>query len=175
MTQPTKRIIGLDPGLRLCGFGIIDVVENQFKWVDHGVIKIPTDLPIEQRLAYLFTNLQEVAQTFQPTEASLEKIFFNSNAQTSMLLGMARGVVALVPGLVNIPLFEYAPNLVKKSVVGVGHADKQQVQKMVSIILNLQKSITADSADALAVAICHAGHVNFRQACHTKAKHLECY
>jgi crossover junction endodeoxyribonuclease RuvC len=157
----TKRILGLDPGLRFCGFGVIDVMGNQFKWVDHGVIKVPTDLPIEQRLAFLFNGLQEVIQNFQPTEASLEKIFFNSNAQTSILLGMARGVVALVPGLFNIPLFEYTPNLVKKSVVGMGHADKQQVQKMVSIILNPQKAITADSADALAVAICHAGHSTF--------------
>jgi crossover junction endodeoxyribonuclease RuvC len=158
----TKRIIGLDPGLRLCGFGVIDVAGNQFRWLDHGVIKVPTDQPIEKRLAFLFSNLQEVVQKFQPTEASLEKIFFNSNAQTSMLLGMARGVVALAPGLMNIPLFEYAPNLVKKSVVGVGHADKQQVQKMISIILNPQKPITADSADALAVAICHAGHSHFK-------------
>lgn len=162
MVKSTKRIIGLDPGLRLCGFGVIDVIGNQFKWIDHGVIKVSTDLPIEQRLVYLFANLQNVVQALHPTEASLEKIFFNSNAQTSMLLGMARGVVALVPGLLHIPLFEYAPNLVKKSVVGVGHADKQQVQKMISIILNPQKPITADSADALAVAICHAGHSTFR-------------
>ena len=154
----TKRILGLDPGLRFCGFGVIDVMGNQLSWVDHGVIKVPTDLPIEQRLAFLFTALQEITQQFRPTEASLEKIFFNSNAQTSMLLGMARGVVALVPGLLNIPLFEYAPNLVKKSVVGTGHADKQQIQKMVSIILNPKKPISADSADALAIAICHASH-----------------
>lgn len=162
-----KRIIGLDPGLRLCGFGVIEVVGNQFTWIDHGVIKVPTDLPIERRLSFLFTNLQEIVQTLHPTQAGLEKIFFNSNAQTSMLLGMARGVAALVPGLLNIPLFEYAPNLVKKSVVGTGHADKQQVQKMVTIILNPQKPITSDSADALAIAICHAGHSRQHQHDHT--------
>ena len=154
----TKRILGLDPGLRFCGFGVIDVIGNQLSWVDHGVIKVPTDLPIEQRLSFLFKGLQEVTEQFHPAEASLEKIFFNSNAQTSILLGMARGVVALIPGLLNIPLFEYTPNLVKKSVVGTGHADKQQVQKMISIILNPKKPITADSADALAIAICHSSH-----------------
>jgi len=155
----SKCILGLDPGLRLCGFGVIEATGNQLQWIDHGVIKVPIDLPIEKRLAFLFSALKEITEQFRPDEVGLEQVFFNSNAQTSMLLGMARGVVALVPGLLNIPLFEYAPNLVKKSVAGTGHADKQQIQKMVSVILNSQKSITADSADALAIAICHSSHL----------------
>lgn len=154
----TKRILGLDPGLRFCGFGLVDVVGTQLRWVDHGTIRVPTALPIEQRLAFLFSAVQDVVQKARPTEACLEHVFFNSNAQTTLLLSMARGVVALVPGLLTLPLFEYAPNLVKKSVVGTGHADKQQIQKMVSLILSPTTPLEPDSADALAVAICHAGH-----------------
>ena len=149
------RILGLDPGLRLCGFGIVDAIDHQFHWVDHGVIKVPTDLSIEKRLAFLFQELHAIGIHFSPTVASLEQVFFNNNAQSSLLLGMARGVVALVPGVLGIPLFEYAPNTVKKAVVGVGHAEKQQVQKMISLLLKPKKAITADSADALAVALCY--------------------
>ncbi len=155
------KIIGLDPGLRYCGFGIIDVEGNQMKLVTHNIIKVPTNITIEKRLAVLFTELKSIFEIYKPQEASLEQIFFNSNAQTSMLLGMARGVIALIPGIFNIPLYEYAPKTIKQATVGFGNADKEQIKKMVCIILNYRNPITADEADALAAAICHAHHSKF--------------
>lgn len=156
MTQ--IRILGLDPGLRNTGWGIVDSQGNRLTYIGHGVVKSDSDLALSQRLDQLFRGLTEVIETFKPAEAAVEETFVNANPASALKLGMARGVVLLVPAQVGLVVGEYAANKVKKSVVGVGHADKNQVALMVQRLLSGCGKVTADAADALAIAICHAHH-----------------
>jgi len=151
------RLLGLDPGLRNTGWGVIDVDGNRLKHVAQGVATTRQDAPLATRLGELYRMLGEVLDRFQPDAAAVEETFVNKNPGSTLRLGMARGVVLLAPAERGIPVFEYATNLVKKSVVGVGHADKTQVQMMVRWLLPGAAG-GADAADALAVAICHAHH-----------------
>ena len=151
------RLIGLDPGLRLTGWGVIDVEGNRLRHVAHGVIKVPADQSLAVRLCALFEAIAAVVAEQQPTEAAVEETFVNVNPGSTLKLGQARGVVMLAPARAGLPVFEYAANLVKKSVVGAGHADKHQIAMMVGRLLPGVEA-TADAADALAVAICHAHH-----------------
>ena len=151
------RLIGLDPGLRLTGWGVIDVEGNRLRHVAHGVVKVAGDRSLAERLAELFEAIAAVVAAQQPVEAAVEETFVNINPGSTLKLGQARGVVMLAPARAGLPVFEYAANLVKKSVVGAGHADKRQIAMMVGRLLPGVEA-TADAADALAVAICHAHH-----------------
>jgi crossover junction endodeoxyribonuclease RuvC len=152
------RVLGLDPGLRHTGWGVIDVAGNRLSYVADGVAHAPTDLPLAERLVALFRQLVDVLDRFRPDEAAVEETFVNKNAASTLKLGVARGVVLLAPAERGLPVAEYSANLVKKSVVGAGHAEKAQVQMMVRRLLPGCAIATPDAADALAVAICHAHH-----------------
>ena len=147
------RILGLDPSLSSTGWGVIEVNANRLQYVADGFIPTSPKMPIEERLDIIFNTLSEVIETYQPEEAAIEKTFLNSNPETSLKLSMARGVVILAAGHYHLPLFEFDPTKVKKALVGVGHADKNQVETMVKILLPGCKPKNNDSSDALAMAI----------------------
>jgi crossover junction endodeoxyribonuclease RuvC len=151
------RLIGLDPGLRLTGWGVIDVDGNRLRHVAHGVVRVSVEGSLAERLHELFDAVAAIVTAQQPAEAAVEETFVNVNPGSTLKLGQARGVVLLAPARAGLPVFEYATNLVKKSVVGTGHADKRQVAMMIGRLLP-GVDATADAADALAVAICHAHH-----------------
>lgn len=150
------RILGLDPSLSSTGWGIIEINANRLQYIADGFIPTNPKLPIEERLNIIFRTLCEVIETYKPQEASIEKTFLNSNPETSLKLSMARGVVVLASGYNNIPLFEYEPTKVKKALVGVGRAEKTQVETMVKILLPGCKPKNNDSSDALAIAVTHS-------------------
>ena len=152
------RIIGLDPGLRHTGWGVVDVAGPRLSHAGHGVVTTDESLPLADRLVRLHEGLGRVIREHAPDEAAVEETFVNSNPLTTLRLGSARGVVLLVPALAGLPVAEYGANHIKKSVVGAGHADKTQVQMMVRVLLPGVEITSADAADALAVAICHAHH-----------------
>jgi crossover junction endodeoxyribonuclease RuvC len=152
------RVLGLDPGLRHTGWGVIDIAANRLTHVADGVVHAPTDLPLAERLVSLFRQLGDVLARFRPDEAAVEETFVNKNAASTLKLGVARGVVLLAPAERGVPVAEYSANMIKKSVVGAGHAGKEQVQLMVRRLLPGCLTSEPDAADALAVAICHAHH-----------------
>ena len=152
------RVVGLDPGLRHTGWGIIDVAGNRLSHVADGVVHAPLDLPLAERLSALFRQVIDVIERFKPDEAAVEESFVNKNPASTLKLGVARGVVLLAPAERGLKVSEYSTNLVKKSVVGAGHAEKSQIQLMVRRLLPGCAIASADAADALAVAICHAHH-----------------
>lgn len=154
-SQPL-RIIGLDPGLQRTGYGVIEVLGNHLKYITHGVIKSDADLDLSKRLFMLFEGVSRIIEAFEPDEAAVEETFVNANPSSALKLGMARGVILMAPSKYNLLVGEYSANRVKKSVVGVGHADKSQVSMMVQRLVVGCGAVTADAADALAVAICHA-------------------
>ncbi|MEQ9326065.1 MAG: crossover junction endodeoxyribonuclease RuvC [Rhodospirillales bacterium] len=156
--ENARRLIGLDPGLQNTGWGVIDVSGNRLRHVADGVIRTNGALAMAERLRQLHEGLRDVLDLYQPHEAAVEETFVNKNPSSTLKLGQARGVVLLAPALAGLVIAEYAANLVKKSVVGVGHADKAQIQMMVSTLLPGAAMESADAADALAVAICHAHH-----------------
>jgi crossover junction endodeoxyribonuclease RuvC len=157
------RLIGLDPGLRHTGWGIIESEGSRLRHVADGALHPPPTLPLAERLLALHAGLAAVLDRYRPAAAAVEETFVSKNAASTLKLGLARGVVLLGPALFALPVAEYSANLVKKSVVGVGHADKAQVQMMVRRLLPGASLETADSADALAVAICHAHHLDTRR------------
>lgn len=150
------RILGLDPSLSSTGWGIIEAEDNRIKYVDDGFIPTDPQLSITTRLDIIYRELCKVIEKYQPQEAAIEQIFLNTNPQSTIKLGMARGVVILAPATYAIPLEEYEPNKVKKALVGVGKAQKNQVETMVKILLPGCKPKNNDSSDALAIAITHA-------------------
>ena len=143
---------------------MIDVSGNRLSHVADGVVHAPTSLPLAERLVALFRQLSEIIARFEPDEAAVEESFVNKNAASTLKLGVARGVVLLVPAERGVPVAEYSANLIKKSVVGAGHAEKAQVQLMVRRLLPGCAIAEADAADALAVAICHAHHTGTLRA-----------
>lgn len=149
------RILGLDPSLSSTGWGIVEVENNRLRYVADGFIKTDPKLPIYDRLAVIHRALNEVIETYHPQEAAIEQVFLNENPTSTIKLGMARGVVILAPALFGIPVCEYEPTKVKKAVVGVGRAEKSQVETMVKILLPGCKPKNNDLSDALAMAICH--------------------
>lgn len=157
MTQ-TTRIIGIDPGLRRCGWGIVDSAGNRLVFVASGTLTPPTNGSLGHRLARLHEDLKNVLDTFAPMEAAVEETFVNQGARSALILGQARGVVLMTPAAMGLPVAEYAANLIKKTVVGTGHAGKGQVQLMIKTLLPGADVTSADAADALAIAVCHAHH-----------------
>lgn len=156
------KILGLDPGLRFTGWGLIDSVDNRLKFLGAGRIVVPEKDDLSTRLGFLHQELYKIIEQLQPDEAAVEETFSNVNAKSTLKLGMARGVVMLVPAQFNIPVSEYAANTVKKTVVGAGHASKDQIQHMVKMLMPTAQFENADAADAIAIAICHAHHAQTR-------------
>ena len=152
------KILGLDPGLRTTGWGVIEADGNRLRHLAHGTVGSDASDPLAVRLRDLHRALVAILAVHRPAEAAIEETFVNKNPGSTLKLGQARGAVMLVPALADVPVFEYAANLVKKSLVGTGHADKVQVQAMVAILLPGVGAAGSDAADALAVAICHAHH-----------------
>lgn len=158
MTTRTIRIIGFDPGLRRTGWGIIESDGVRLVYIASGVITPPTDDDLAYRLSSLFEEATSVIQRFRPSEAAVEETFVNENPRSTLKLGQARGAVLLAPARLGLKVAEYTPNLIKKSVTGTGHAEKQQIQAMISFLLPKAVFGSADEADALAIAITHAHH-----------------
>jgi crossover junction endodeoxyribonuclease RuvC len=158
------RVLGLDPGLRHTGWGVIDAVGSRLVHVADGVVHAPLDLPLAERLVALFRELGAVVERYHPDAAAVEETFVNKNPSSTLKLGLARGIALLAPAERGLPVAEYSANLIKKSVVGAGHAEKAQVQMMVRHLLPGSAIAEPDAADALAVAICHAHHSSTFQA-----------
>jgi crossover junction endodeoxyribonuclease RuvC len=154
----TIRILGIDPGLRRTGWGVIDVTGNRLAFVACGTVTSNDKADLASRLAELHRGLTDVLATWSPEEAAVEQTFVNKDATATLKLGQARGIAMVVPALAGIPVAEYEPNKVKKSVVGAGHAEKNQIHMMIGILLPKADPKTMDAADALAIAITHAHH-----------------
>ena len=150
------RILGLDPGLRRTGWGVIVSEGSRLTHVAHGVIKPPESVPFSERLLMLFEEISAVVAAHQPDEAAVEETFMNNNAASALKLGHARAMALVAPARAGLPVAEYAATVVKKAVVGTGSADKDQVGFMIARLLPAAGKTTADAADALAVAIAHA-------------------
>ena len=150
------RILGLDPGLRHTGWGVVDADGDRLHFVDAGCIDVAAGASLAARLATLHEAVLGITDRFDPAEAAVEETFVNRNAASTLKLGQARGAVLLAPGLRGIPVAEYAANLVKKSVTGSGHAGKQQVRAMIGVLLPGFRLASFDASDALAAAVCHS-------------------
>jgi crossover junction endodeoxyribonuclease RuvC len=150
------KILGIDPGLRKMGWGMIGVEGTRLMYIASGCLTTVSTMDLASRLKTLHDGLQDVISTHQPDEVSVEETFVNKDGQATLKLGHARAVALLVPALRGLPVAEYAANRVKKTVVGVGHAEKHQVQAMIKMLLPKADFSTSDAADALAIAITHA-------------------
>ncbi|MEO1695529.1 MAG: crossover junction endodeoxyribonuclease RuvC [Pseudomonadota bacterium] len=160
MTSSSRsvRIIGIDPGLRQTGWGLIESDGVRLRHIASGRISPPTSVPLSDRLRTIFDELTEIIVFHGPDEAAVEETFVNDNPRSTLKLGQARGAAVLAPACRGLTVGEYAPNLIKKSIVGAGHADKRQITAMVGFLLPKAVIASADEADALAIAICHANH-----------------
>jgi crossover junction endodeoxyribonuclease RuvC len=158
MQRNSIRIIGIDPGLRRTGWGIIESDGVRLTYVASGHVTSTADEALAYRLRELFEGIGSVIASFEPLEAAVEETFVNENAKATLKLGQARGMALLAPAMKGLRVAEYPPNLVKKTVVGAGHAEKRQIQAMIGFLLPKAKFDSADEADALAIAICHASH-----------------
>lgn len=165
------RIIGIDPGLRRTGYGVIEVQGSHLQYVASGTIVVPTNLELAQRLNTIFSALQELISTHQPTQSAIEKVFVNVNPHTTLLLGQARGAALCSLAFQALPVYEYTALQIKKTVVGQGHAAKEQIQTMVRYLLQLDGEPAPDAADALACAVCHAHHYPMQRKLN-KQQHL---
>ena len=154
----TIRIIGIDPGLRRTGWGLVEAEGNALRFVAAGTVRSDASAGLAVRLRQLHDGLAEVMRALDPDEAAVEQTFVNRDASATLKLGQARGVAMLVPALSGLSVAEYAPNAVKKTVIGVGHGDKKQIHMMVKVLMPKAVFDSEDAADALAIAICHAHH-----------------
>jgi len=152
------RIIGIDPGLRNTGWGVIDSLGNSLRFVASGTVKSDNKLDLASRLNQLYDGLESILHQFQPFEAAVENTFVNKDATATLKLGQARGIALLAPARAGLRVGEYAPNAVKKAVIGVGHGDKKQIVMMVKMLIPKATFDSDHAADALAIAICHAHH-----------------
>lgn len=155
------RILGIDPGSRLTGWGCVDMTGNQLKHVAHGTLRLSNTggksvIPLENRLLLIHKGLTEVIEKYRPTVMSIERVFFAKNAISALKLGQARGAAILSGAIHNLSIVEYSPTEVKAIVVGHGHAEKQQVAKMIQLLTGCGEFATSDASDGLALAICHA-------------------
>jgi len=157
------RILGIDPGTRITGYGIIDVEGNRLRHVDNGIVKTRSSDPLPIRLKAIYDGLTVVLKEFSPEAVAIEQVFLAKNPKAALTLGHARGTAVIASVNLNLEVHEYSALQVKSAVVGYGHAAKQQVQHMVKTLLNLPEVAQEDAADALAVAICHANSRTLRQ------------
>jgi len=164
MRSEPIRILGIDPGLRRTGWGVVDTDGVRLSWVASGLITSDSEDDLAYRLRELYEGLSGVITSFKPAEAAVEETFVNENARATLKLGQARGMALLAPAMKGLRVAEYPPNLVKKTVVGAGHAEKRQIQAMIGFLLPKAEFESADEADALAIAICHASHRTSPQA-----------
>jgi crossover junction endodeoxyribonuclease RuvC len=168
MGEQTRRIIGFDPGLRVTGWGVIEVVRGKLIHIANGSVKSNTRLSLAERLLELDEGLRAVLMQWQPLEASVEKSFVNKDGSATLKLGQARAISLLAPARFGVSVAEYSPNEVKKTVAGAGHADKRQILAMLSMLLPKAEIANEHAADALAIAICHA-HMTQNYAARVKA------
>lgn len=167
LPKPDCRIIlGVDPGLNRCGWGVIASEGSRLAYVAHGVIKPPPQQQLASRLHDVFAGLCAVIAEHQPHEAAVEETFVNANARAALALGQARGVALAAAARNGLVVAEYAPATIKKAIVGAGGADKKQIAFMVRRLLPASGEVSADAADALGVALCHAAHGSFRRRTH---------
>lgn len=156
-----RRILGIDPGSRFCGYGVVDLAPNEKpRYVECGVLQFEATLPLPQRLHQLAFDLRELIQELKPHDMAVETIFHGKNAQSAFRLGYARGVVMMISAECSLAFYEYSPNIVKRAVAGHGHAKKDEIQRLVTWQCGLRHAPQADAADALAVALCHAFQQN---------------
>ena len=154
------RILGIDPGYAIVGYGIIEYRNNRFTTIAYGAITTPAEMDFNHRLKEIYQDMCHLLDVYKPEHMAVEKLFFTTNQKTAIDVAQARGVITLSAQQKNVPIFEYTPLQVKQSVVGYGRAEKKQVQEMTRLILNLEKIPKPDdTADALAMAICH-GHAS---------------
>jgi crossover junction endodeoxyribonuclease RuvC len=152
------RILGIDPGLRRTGWGVIDVDGNRLAFVGCGSVNTDDRLALAERLVTIHEGLIRIVDDFRPDEAAVEATFVNKDAAATLKLGQARGIALLVPAKAGVAVAEYAPNLIKKTIVGSGHGEKAQIRMMISVLLPKADPASTDAADALAIAITHAHH-----------------
>jgi crossover junction endodeoxyribonuclease RuvC len=156
------RIIGIDPGYAILGYGIIDMEGNRFKPCTYGTVTTDKDMEMPERLKHIYISLTSIIEEFRPEAAAIEELFFNKNAKTAISVGQARGVAILACANTGIDIYEYTPLQIKQGLLGYGRAEKEQVQFMVKTILNLPRTFKQDdAADALAAAICHGHSANY--------------
>jgi crossover junction endodeoxyribonuclease RuvC len=152
------RILGIDPGFAIAGYGVVDFASNKFKAIDYGVIKTESNMPFSKRLQRLYLSVNDIIEIYKPDFVSIEELFFNTNVKTAIAVGHARGAIMLSAENLSVPIYEYTPLQIKQAITGYGRADKAQMQQMVKTLLGLAVIPKPDdAADALAAAICH-GH-----------------
>ncbi len=157
MTRPI-RILGIDPGLRRTGWGVVEIAGNRLGFIGCGTVATSNEESLAVRLLVIHDGLMRILDEFRPDEAAVEATFVNKDAKATLKLGQARGIAIVVPAKAGVPVSEYAPNLVKKSIVGAGHGDKAQIRMMIGVLLPKADPSSDDAADALAVAVTHAHH-----------------
>jgi crossover junction endodeoxyribonuclease RuvC len=157
MARPI-RILGIDPGLRRTGWGMVVIDGNRLSYVACGSLATDDKASLAVRLLAIHDGLRQVVADHAPDEAAVEATFVNKDAAATLKLGQARGIAMLVPAIAGVPVAEYAPNLVKKTIVGAGHCEKEQIRLMLRVLLPKADPPTHDAADALAIAVCHAHH-----------------
>ena len=158
------RIIGIDPGYAITGFGIIEYSGNHFELIDSGAIETKAGVPFPNRLQKIYDDMMELIDKYKPDAISIEELFFNTNTTTAIGVAQGRGAVLIAASKTSTPIYEYTPLQVKQSVVGYGRADKKQVQSMVKAILKIDKIPKLDdTTDAMALAICHAHSAKFAE------------
>lgn len=156
MAQSAIRIIGIDPGLRATGWGVIEIAGSSLSFINAGTIRSRSSDDLASRLCQLHDGLADILHRLRPVEAAVENTFVNKDAAATLKLGQARGAAMLAPARAGLPVAEYAPNAVKKAIIGSGHGDKRQIQLMVRTLLPRARFDSEHAADALAIAICHA-------------------
>jgi crossover junction endodeoxyribonuclease RuvC len=152
------RILGIDPGLRRTGWGVVTSEGNRLVYLACGSLTTDSQATLAERLVTLHDGLRRVVAELAPDEAAVEATFVSKDAAATLKLGQARGIALLVPAIAGLPVAEYAPNLVKKTIVGAGHGEKAQIRMMIGVLLPKADPRTHDAADALAIAVCHAHH-----------------
>jgi crossover junction endodeoxyribonuclease RuvC len=156
-------ILGIDPGIAIVGYGLVEYVGNRFKAIDYGAIITEPKYPFPERLKFVYDEMLKIIEKYEPEDLAIEELFFNKNAKTAIKVGQARGVEILAGVNKGLEIYEYTPLQIKQGIVGYGRANKRQVQEMVKILLNLNEIPKPDDvADALAVAICHGNSFKFK-------------
>lgn len=156
------RILGIDPGIAIVGYGVVDKEANRYKTVAYDAVTTRAHTPLEERLQLVYKGIDEIIKLYKPDAMSIEELFFNSNAKTAVAVGQARGVILLAAVQNNLPVYEYTPLQVKQALTGYGRASKAQIQQMMKSILGLSSVPKPDDvADALAIAVCHGNSMRF--------------
>jgi crossover junction endodeoxyribonuclease RuvC len=163
------KILGIDPGSRLTGFGIIEIIPNGYRYIASGALKIQAD-DFPRKLKQIFDGILQLVEMYKPEQMAIEQVFMSKNADSALKLGQARGAAICAVQTHDIPVFEYAARQVKQAIVGKGGADKLQVQQMVKLLLSIQGELQIDASDALGIAICHAHYAQTAQRLQTGMK-----